>query len=68
MDTDTKPLPPALDRAKRARALRIAWRDEERRAILAARDRGHTGKEIGKALGISHQAVFSIARGAEDAC
>lgn len=52
-----------LTRVKRAANRRASADSEYRAAILAARDAGHSLRQIADAAGISHVRVLKIARG-----
>jgi DNA-directed RNA polymerase specialized sigma24 family protein len=53
---------PELARVKRAASRRVSISQEYRAAIRAARDEGHSLREIAKAAGVSHVAVLKLLR------
>lgn len=57
-------MPPAgsLSRVKRAASRRASAMDDYREALKAARDDGHSLREIAKAAGVSHVAVMKLLR------
>ena len=52
----------SLTRVKRVSARRVSVMEDYKTALRAARDDGHSLREIAKAAGVSHVAVLKLLR------